>query len=128
MTETMTDSAMLDTSPQAAENTAPAEDSVIAEEGLAEETTVTRVRQLTPEQHQQKLLRDRARRAAKKEAKEAAAELAAIPTGELTQEQRDQPYRDRLSAAIKASDAARAQRIHESQQRRAASKHNVAFR
>ena len=127
MIETITDSPTLDSSVQADENTAPVADGFV-EETAEEQTAASRVRQLTPEQHQQKLLRDRARRAAKKAEKEAAAELAAMPTGEMTQEQRDAPYRKRLSDAIKAHDAARAQRIHESQQRRAASKHNVAFR
>jgi len=95
----------------------------------AEAVTRRPARTLTPEQHQQKILRDRARRAAKsKGAIEAASAEAALAKEQMTQEERDRPYRESLSARIQAHDVARARRIYESQQRSAASKPKVAFR
>jgi len=96
-------------------------------DGQLSETTPRRRKPLTPEQHQQKILRDRARRAA--QAASAASGIHSAPgtipapgapiDDTLTQAQRDKPYRERLSAQIQADDKARATRIAESQRRRA---------
>ncbi len=91
--------------------------SLPVEASLVSQATQNWHRPLTPEQHEQKILRDRARRAGKAE-----------PVEEMTQAQRDMPYRQRLSARIQADDAARARRIEESQRRRAESKPKAAFR
>lgn len=96
-----------------------------AEETTATESTPSATRVLTPEQREQKNLRSRERRAAKAGgATETAENAAASPTppAEMTQAERDMPYRKALSARIQADDRARAQRIQESQQRLAARK------
>ena len=88
---------------------------------------------LTPEQHQRKILRDRERRAmkssekAKKISDQEAAKIAFMDES-LTQEERDRPYRQRLSAMIQAADAARFNRVMESQRRRAEGKEKTVSR
>jgi len=75
-------------------------------------------RPLTPEQHQQKILQDRARRAAK------ARDAAAGPSTQdgpdestLPQAERDLLYRQRLGAMLQADEAARRKRVAANQQR-----------
>ena len=89
-------------------------------------------RPLTPEQHQRKILRDRERRALKSQEKaKAKAQQSSKPVPfdeSLTQEQRDRPYRQRLSAMIQAADAARFNRVMESQRRRAEGKEKSVAR
>ena len=104
-----------------------------SEDGAAAESASTKRRPLTPEQHQRKILRDRERRAlkssekAKKISDQEAAKVAFLDES-LTQEQRDRPYRQRLSAMIQAADAARFNRVMESQKRRAEGKEKSVTR
>ena len=104
-----------------------------SEDDVSVETASTKRRPLTPEQHQRKILRDRERRAlkssekAKKISDQQAAKNAFLDES-LTQEQRDRPYRQRLSAMIQAADAARFNRVMESQRRRAEGKEKSVTR
>ena len=104
-----------------------------AENDASAEAASTKRRPLTPEQHQRKILRDRERRAmkssekAKKISDQQAAKNAFLDES-LTQEERDRPYRQRLSAMIQAADAARFNRVMESQRRRAEGKEKSVTR
>ncbi len=118
---------------EAGESTAePMEASLeVAADSSEDSAAATKTRRpLTPEQHQRKILRDRERRALKSQEKaKALASSKPVPFDEsLTQEERDRPYRQRLSAMIQAADAARFNRVMESQKRRAEGKEKSVTR